>query len=64
MPVTPEARIHRAAEINARHARDEARKAVREADRAEARAHGRCGWKAMAGPRNRRQRSGNALAAA
>jgi hypothetical protein len=47
------------AEMRAQSARKAAQKAVREADRAEAKP-GLCAWKATAGPRSRRLRSGNA----
>jgi len=45
------------AKIHARHAREEAQKAAREADRAEAYGVGRFKWKAPAGPRSHRQPS-------
>ena len=48
------------AEIRAQSAREAAEKAAREADRAEAEAHGRCGWRAMAGLPSRLLRSVNA----
>ena len=41
------------ADMRAKSARQEASKAARAADRAEAEAHGRSAWKAMAGQRSR-----------
>jgi len=51
------------ADMRARQAREDAQKAAREADRAEAHPPGRWGWKAMEGPRSRPRRSPNASTA-
>ena len=48
------------ADMRAQTARQEAKEAARAADRAEAEAHGRSAWKAMAGQRSQAQLSVNA----